>query len=178
MDNIPTRNLYTVPLHTNNIPPTAANQPPPLRDLLSTLHNAYGAMTYEQNVIPKLIKWYHATAGFPVTSTWLRAINDGFYSSWPGLTTRRVKTHLRKSEETTYGHLELIRQGIRSTTKPPITSTGPNTRSKTHKVAFDAIATKELKNMIGSDLAGRYPITSARGHKYILVMYDYDANYT
>ena len=84
----PTRNLYTVPLHTNSIPPTAANQPPPLRDLLSTLHNAYGAMTYEQNVIPKLIKWYHTTAGFPATSTWLRAINNGFYSSWPGLTTR------------------------------------------------------------------------------------------
>ena len=86
------------------------DQTPPLGTLLNTLESAYGAMTYEQNVIPKLIKWYHATAGFPATSIWLRAINDDFYSSWPGLTTRRVQKYLGKIEETTYGHLELIRQ--------------------------------------------------------------------
>ena len=81
------------------------------------------------------------------------------------------------SENTTYGHLQLIRQGIRSTTKEknPLPT---DTRSKTHKIEFEAITTSELKNMIGSDLAGRYPTTSARGHKYILVMYDHDANYT
>jgi hypothetical protein len=27
------------------------------------------------------------------------------------------------------------------------------------------------------DLPGRYPVTSARGHKYIFVMYDYDSNF-
>ena len=35
----------------------------------------------------------------------------------------------------------------------------------------------ELKNLIAIDLSGRYPVTSARGHKYIFVMYDYDSNY-
>ena len=152
---------------------------------MTTAQSAYGAFTYEQNVVPKLIKWYHATAGFPATRAWMRAIRDGFYLTWPGLTAAQVKKHLGISDHTTYGHLQLIRQGIRSTTKSPVPPTdqgydtiNTSSRSKTHKVAFNAIVTKELKNMIGSGLAGRFPTTSARGHKYILIMYDYDANYT
>ncbi|OEU19979.1 hypothetical protein FRACYDRAFT_182300, partial [Fragilariopsis cylindrus CCMP1102] len=34
-----------------------------------------------------------------------------------------------------------------------------------------------MKQLIAMDLPGRYPVTSARGHKYIMVMYDYDTNY-
>ena len=35
----------------------------------------------------------------------------------------------------------------------------------------------ELKHTISTDLPGRYPITSALGHKYIFLMVDYDSNY-
>lgn len=35
----------------------------------------------------------------------------------------------------------------------------------------------ELKELIASDLPGRFPIESARGHKYLFILYDYDANY-
>ena len=53
-----------------------------------------------------------------------------------------------------------------------------NGRTKTHHVGFDAIAPGEaLKHLIATDLPGRFPITSARGHKYLFLMYDYDANY-
>ena len=34
-----------------------------------------------------------------------------------------------------------------------------------------------IKNLISTDLPGRYPITSARGHKYIFLLYDHDTNY-
>jgi hypothetical protein len=34
-----------------------------------------------------------------------------------------------------------------------------------------------LENLIAMYLAGRYPIPSAHGHKYIMVMYDFDYNY-
>jgi hypothetical protein len=33
-----------------------------------------------------------------------------------------------------------------------------------------------LENLIAMDSARRYPITSACGHKYIMVMYDFDSN--
>jgi hypothetical protein len=32
------------------------------------------------------------------------------------------------------------------------------------------------KNLIDMDMPGRYPLTSARGHKYIMVSYNYDIN--
>ena len=35
----------------------------------------------------------------------------------------------------------------------------------------------QLKELITTDLPGRYPVISKRGHKYLLVIYDYDANY-
>jgi hypothetical protein len=35
----------------------------------------------------------------------------------------------------------------------------------------------ELQNLIATDLPGRYPITSAKGHKYIFLMYDNDSGY-
>jgi hypothetical protein len=39
---------------------------------------------------------------------------------WPGLTAARVRKHLPKSEETAFGHLKLVRQNIRSTSKGEI----------------------------------------------------------
>jgi lipopolysaccharide export system permease protein len=35
----------------------------------------------------------------------------------------------------------------------------------------------EIRNHIGMDLPGRYPVTSTTGNKYIFVMYDYDTGY-
>jgi hypothetical protein len=39
------------------------------------------------------------------------------------------------------------------------------------------VDTSTLKHTIATDLPGRYPVTSARGHKYIFAMYGYDSNY-
>ena len=49
---------------------------------LSTL-GAYSA--YDLPIIADLIKYFHTAAGYPVRSTWLKAIGAGNYSSWPGL---------------------------------------------------------------------------------------------
>ena len=38
-------------------------------------------------------------------------------------------------------------------------------------------ASEQLKNIIASDLSGRYPVKSARGHKYMFVMYDFNTDY-
>ena len=32
-----------------------------------------------------LVRYMHAAAGFPVRSTWLKAIKNGNFNSWPGL---------------------------------------------------------------------------------------------
>ena len=36
---------------------------------------------------------------------------------------------------------------------------------------------EDLKRTISTDQTGRFPVTSARGHKYLFVMYDFDSNY-
>jgi hypothetical protein len=41
---------------------------------------------YRTQSIPDLITFLHATAFSPTKTTWLKAIQQGFYQSWPGLT--------------------------------------------------------------------------------------------
>ena len=60
---------------------------------------------------------------------------------------------------------------------PPTDLINPKPRSKIHDVGCIIMDDKELRNLIAMDLPGRFPITSARGYKYIFVMLDYDSDY-
>ena len=62
-----------------------------------------------------LIRYLHATAGFPVRSTWLESIKAGNYSSWPGLTYANASKYCPISVESVKGHLTQSSQGVRST---------------------------------------------------------------
>jgi hypothetical protein len=52
-----------------------------------------------------LINYLHAACFSPVKSTWIRAIKNGDFTSWPGLIEHAVEKHLSKSTSTTKGHL-------------------------------------------------------------------------
>ena len=74
---------------------------------------------YEIKIMLQLIQYLHAAAGYIPKSTWIKCINAGFYATWPGLTATKVRKYLPdKVEEVTLGHLNLKKQGIRSTSKP------------------------------------------------------------
>jgi hypothetical protein len=129
---------------------------------------------YQTHKIPELIQFLHAAAFSPVTSTWIAAIQRGFFQSWPGLTAAAVKKHLPASEATAKGHLDQIRKNIRSTkhdSPEPEPEQEPN-NAPTHQM----FATIESTGKIYTDQTGRFPVTSSTGHKYILVLYDYDTN--
>lgn len=53
--------------------------------------------------------------------------------------------------------------------------------SKIHNVTIAIIREddlgEEVTNIFAMDLPGRFPITSADGHKYIFIMYDCDSDY-
>ena len=131
---------------------------------------------YKIHNIPKLVQFLHACAGFPTTTTWLQAINRGYFMGWPGLTTARVRRHLPESEITTKGHLQLVRQNQRSTKEvdPPRVT---NTLGRRRNVGACSMQLSELKGLIGTDQTGRFPITSGRGHKYIFILCDVDTNF-
>jgi hypothetical protein len=62
-----------------------------------------------------LINYLHAACFSPVKSTWISAIKNGNFTSWPGLTEQAVENHLSKSTSRTKGHLNQKRQNARTT---------------------------------------------------------------
>ena len=70
---------------------------------------------YELKTKLELIRYYHAAAGFPTHSTWLPAIKNKHYSSWPGLCSDDAARYFPESDETWKGHGRKIKSGLRST---------------------------------------------------------------
>jgi hypothetical protein len=59
---------------------------------------------YKLKTQPELVQYYHAAAGFPTKPSWLKAIKNKQYASWPGLTWQAANKHYPESEETLKGH--------------------------------------------------------------------------
>jgi hypothetical protein len=126
----------------------------------------------------KLVQFLHAACGSPVPSTWITAINNGHFATCPGLTADLACKHLPKSMATVKGHLNQQHQNLRSTKPKPETpldnqpiSESPNER--THQVVA---AVHDTTGEIATDQTGKFPTMSSGGHKYVLVLYDYDSN--
>ena len=123
----------------------------------------------------------HKACFSPVVSTWIHAIKQGHFATWPGLTAKAVTRHLPKSIATVKGHLDQERKNKHSTKLPnvPDDDMSPTPPSppgiRTNHIYADAIAATPT-GQIFSDLTGRFPHQSSQGHKYILIVYDYDSN--
>jgi hypothetical protein len=70
---------------------------------------------HDNNNQKDFINYLHAACFSPVKSTWITAIKNGNFSSWPGLTEHAVEKHLSKSTSTTKFHLNQQRQNARTT---------------------------------------------------------------
>ena len=68
---------------------------------------------------PEIIRYYHAAAGFPTKSTWLQAINNKHFASWPGLTAEKLNKYFPESDEVLKGHSRKYKSGLRSTKQQP-----------------------------------------------------------
>lgn len=139
---------------------------------------------YELQTKHDIVTYLHQACCSPITSTWLKAIEAGHFTTWPGLTVDLVQKHLHKSIATTKGHLRQECQGLRSTqpkiqptisnsTVKPVMTTLEPSNVQTHWAFMEPI---EITGQIFSDQTGRFPITSCRGNKYIMVVYDYNSN--
>ena len=139
---------------------------------------------YVMRTLSDLVQYHHRSCFSPVVKTWTAAIDAGFYTTWPGLTSALVRKHLPKSVATAKGHLKQDRQNVRST-KPTITKPVPPTpvmtasdlpaeaNVRTHCVFAKTVS---LSGKVFSDQTGRFPHTSSRGNKYVMVFFDYDSS--
>ena len=74
---------------------------------------------YKCETTEDLIKFYHVCLLFSVKSTWLKAINAGYFKGWPGVIAKRVQKYIKIISETEKGHMNKVSQGQRSSNKPP-----------------------------------------------------------
>eukprot|EP00804_Cyclotella_cryptica_P013004 CCRYP_002334-RA/>CCRYP_002334-RA protein AED:0.29 eAED:0.29 QI:0/0/0/1/1/1/2/0/658 len=101
----------------------------------------------------------HAVCGYPVKSTWLKAIQAGNFVGWPLLTVKNVHKYYPDSAETPQGHLNQTRKNVRST--------------KPKSAPFEEVHSNQLRGRKVQDI---YTTTYQAGNKYIMVMVEIDSS--
>lgn len=75
----------------------------------------YAAPAVQLYSMEEKVNFLHAALGYPVKSTLLKALKQGFLTGFPILTATNVRRHLCSQEATAMGHLDQERQEQRST---------------------------------------------------------------
>ena len=81
---------------------------------------------YDLPSTDEVVRWMHATYGYSVKSTWLKAIKAGNFTGWPIINERTVSKCYPETTETPKGHLNQTRNNVRST-KSKTTEKGTRT---------------------------------------------------
>ncbi len=107
----------------------------------------------------------------------LKAVKHGNLVSFPGLTTNAINDYFHESDETQKGHMMQQHQNVLSTKekeeangldmKRPI-----ECKQDVYVKVYDA-----TKKPMYIDQTERFPVTSSRGHKYIMIAVEMDGNY-
>ena len=126
----------------------------------------------------ELATYLHACCFSPAPSTFITAIKNGNFISWPGLTPSLI-SKMPPSVNTAKGHLTQERQGLQST-KNLIQHEDFNPKQEIKNVKTNCFMAKiqqfTATDKAYSDLTGRFPVQSSRGNNYVMVVYCYDAN--
>ena len=109
--------------------------------------------------------------GYPVNSTWIKAIKAGSFAGWPMLNKHNVANYYLETTETPKGHLNQTRENMRLTkpkTKPFEKTDASILRGKKVRDVYTKVY--DFCNTVFSDQTGQFPTRSTRGNKYIMVM--------
>ena len=164
-----------------------AEQAPPTDHILSV---------YELKTQTELVRYYHAAAGFPTQPTWTKAIRNGHYKTWTGLTAAIAAKHFPESNETWHGHGRKIQSNLRSTKKlieneiAETTNTngetvlketgGQNKGEGPLKGVYHVVYNlhDEMERKMYTDQTGTFPVRSYRGMQYVMVLIEMESNST
>jgi hypothetical protein len=117
----------------------------------------------------------HAVCGYPVKSTWLKAVKAGNFVGWPLLTAKNVSKYYPETDETPKGHMNQQRKNVQST-KQPLKECNAAAALRGKKVKDIFVRTYDTRETIFSDQTGQFPMQSRRGNKYIMLMVEIDSN--
>lgn len=75
----------------------------PWPQINTTLHNANNI--YDLPSAEQAIRWMHALCGYPIKSTWIKAVKAGNFIGWPLLNEKNVQKYYHENNETNMGHM-------------------------------------------------------------------------
>ena len=95
-----------------------------------------------------------------------------------------ISTYISETRATHMGHMQQIRQKLRSTKQQiPLYLQNLETEgmeivqeAKCDEVYIQMLDVTRMNGTVYTDLTGAFPTTSARGNKYLYISYSYDAN--
>ena len=179
------RNPLAPVVHNNNTDTIIVKRPPskylPNCPAPSeAIHNVYELKTQ-----PELIWYLHAAAEFPTKPTWYKAVKNGQFVSWPGLTAAAVAKHFPESKETMKGHARKTHSGLRLTKRKQSCEVNtdnehnyigaPTTKHWDIFTRMYNVGEEEELHCIYSDQTGRFPRKSSKGNQYIMVLVHIDS---
>ena len=86
--------------------------------LSSTKEQALNVIIRKNQTKLELARYLHGCLFSPVKATLLKAIKNGHFLSWDGLSEELINKHLPVVEATVLGHQKQEKQGLQSTTRP------------------------------------------------------------
>ncbi len=96
---------------TTTIPSSSQSSAP--RSPTSTIPSLNAVLCCYNKLKSEVASYFHASCGSPTTkSTFIHAIKQGNFLSWPGLTANLISKHLPPSIATAKGHLTQEHQGL------------------------------------------------------------------
>jgi len=114
-------------------------------------------------------------AGFPTKTSWLKAIHNGNYLSWPLINVKNVAKYFPESEETQKGHMRGQCQGVCSTRMTKPTEDIPT--NIPHKKKSDILIMEhEVKSLMYADQTGLFQAVSSLGNKYVMILHHVHSN--
>jgi len=175
--------MWRLDLNPATLPPTTEAQAAP--------HETINVIFDLPSACDTFLCWYHASTGFPTKATFIDAVRNGNYSTWPKLTVTLINRYFPDLDETIKGHLKGQRQGIRSTKQLALDKIIENKEvrikiegegspfhqipiTKTHEAFFRI---DDLTDSIHTNQTRAFPFTSQQGNRYIMVAIHLDANY-
>jgi hypothetical protein len=108
----------------------------------------------------------HTVCGYPVKSTWLKAVKAGNYIGWPLLTEQNVNKYYPETTETPKGRMNQTQKNVQSTKAKPTTweqpaqspLEEPNTLQLRGKKVHDVFTrVYDICKTVFSDQTGQFP---------------------
>ncbi len=117
----------------------------------------------------------HAACGYPVKSTWIKAIKAGNFVGWPVLAKWNINKYYPDMAKTPKGHLNQTRKNVRSTKTKAIPFEDPKSHQlKGKKVQDIFLKVYDVCDTVLTNQTGQFPNLSQSDNKYIMVMVEID----